>query len=311
MMKDYYEVLGINENASQDEIKKAFRKNSLKHHPDKGGNPEKFKEINDAYQVLGDEGKKQRYDMERKFGGGMGGMPFSGGAGNKHMNDFINQVFGGGMGGMPFSFNVNGMNMNGNGRQNVRIFRNGVEVTPNAMQKPTPIIKTVEINIKQAFTGCKLPLEIERWVKEDQHTKKVEKEKLYVDIPQGIDHNEIIVLRGKGNIINDNNKGDIKIFIKIKNDTEFIRRGLDLIYTKTISLYESLCGFKFNITFLDDKTFTINNNDRVIKQGYEKAIPQMGMRRENAKGSLIIKFNVDYPETLTEKQKEYIKKALK
>jgi molecular chaperone DnaJ len=65
--KDYYAILGIDENASADEIKKAFKKLAVQHHPDKkGGNKEKFQEINEAYQVLNDPKKKQQYDMMRK-----------------------------------------------------------------------------------------------------------------------------------------------------------------------------------------------------------------------------------------------------
>ena len=86
MNKDYYEILGVSKNSSADEIKKAFRKKAHEHHPDKGnGNAEKFKEINEAYQVLSDETKRQRYDQFGSnfeqaggFGGGAQGNPFGG-----------------------------------------------------------------------------------------------------------------------------------------------------------------------------------------------------------------------------------------
>ncbi|MDR0607238.1 MAG: DnaJ domain-containing protein [Candidatus Peribacteria bacterium] len=75
--KDYYAILGVSETATTDEIKKAFRKLAVKHHPDKGGSKEKFQEINEAHAVLSDEKKKQQYDVFRKggfsgFGGGSG-----------------------------------------------------------------------------------------------------------------------------------------------------------------------------------------------------------------------------------------------
>lgn len=76
--KDYYALLGITESATADEIKKAFKKLAVQHHPDKkGGNKEKFQEINEAYQVLNDPKKKQQYDMMRK-GGFSGGGGFGG-----------------------------------------------------------------------------------------------------------------------------------------------------------------------------------------------------------------------------------------
>lgn len=69
--KNYYSALGLDENASNDEIKKAFRKLAMQHHPDKkGGNKEKFQEINEAYGVIGDEKKRAQYDAYRKGGGG-------------------------------------------------------------------------------------------------------------------------------------------------------------------------------------------------------------------------------------------------
>ena len=64
-MENYYEILGVRENASQDEIKKAYRKASLKNHPDRGGNKEEFQKINDAYQTLGDPQKRQQYNMQK------------------------------------------------------------------------------------------------------------------------------------------------------------------------------------------------------------------------------------------------------
>ena len=150
---------------------------------------------------------------------------------------------------------------------NIRIFRNGVP--PHSLKKPTPIIKTLEINLSQAYTGYNYPLEIERWIKQEDNIKSVEKERIYVNIPSGIDENELIILRNKGNVLNDNLKGDIKCFVKIKNDTEFKRNGLNLILIKNISLKDSLCGFSFTINYIDGKQYTINNkNGKIINPGF-------------------------------------------
>jgi molecular chaperone DnaJ len=93
MSKDYYKILGISKTASQDEVKAAFRRGAIEHHPDKGGNAEKFKEINEAYQVLGDEGKRKQYDQ---FGSGFENMNRGGFSGGQ--NPF-GQGFGGFQGG--------------------------------------------------------------------------------------------------------------------------------------------------------------------------------------------------------------------
>ncbi|MEI6280444.1 MAG: DnaJ domain-containing protein [bacterium] len=116
MSKDYYEILGVNKSASKDEIKKAFYKLAHQYHPDKkGGNEAKFKQVNEAYQVLSDDGKRSKYDqygsqfenMGGGGGGGFGGFDFSGGGfqnGNTdfdfgNLNDIFSDFFGGGMGG--------------------------------------------------------------------------------------------------------------------------------------------------------------------------------------------------------------------
>lgn len=90
MRKDYYRTLGVDKNATDDDIKKAFRKLAMEHHPDKGGEEEQFKEINEAYEVLSDPDKRRAYDNPNPFGNGGGFSPFSSGGG---MEDFFN-VFG-------------------------------------------------------------------------------------------------------------------------------------------------------------------------------------------------------------------------
>ena len=143
----------------------------------------------------------------------------------------------------------------------------------NAFHKPTPIIKTIIITFEEAFVGCNYPLEIERWIK-NKDTKYTEKERLYIDIPHGIDTDEIIIMRGRGNIINDTNKGDIKIFVKVEKHARFDRKGLDLIYKKKIGLKDALIGFKFDMKFLDGKVYTINNGGgKIIRPNYRKSNP--------------------------------------
>ena len=152
------------------------------------------------------------------------------------------------------------------------------------------------------LTGGKVPLEIERWIIENGN-KIFESTTLYVDIFKGIDHNEIIILKEQGNIINETSKGDVKIFISISNDSEFTRKGLDLIMDKKISLKESLCGFSFDLKYINGKVYTINNGSgNIIPPEYQKIIPNMGLTRETHTGNMIIHFHVDFPEKLTDEQ---------
>src|ERR1700744_2318785 len=92
--RDYYDVLGVSKDASADEIKKAFRRAAVEHHPDRGGDETKFKELNEAYEVLKDGEKRKRYDQfgHAGVGNGGGGNPFAGGYGGQGQN--INFDFG-------------------------------------------------------------------------------------------------------------------------------------------------------------------------------------------------------------------------
>ncbi len=294
-MDDHYGTLGVSESSSSDEIKKAYRKLSLGCHPDRGGDGVRFKEINAAYQVLGSEERKQLYDMQR-------GNPLMGGA----PEDILRMFFGGAM-----PFETGGM------MPQVRVFHSpmggpGIQ----RMRRPTPISKTIEITLQQAYRGMKYPLEVERWV-ESSGVRSVEVEKIYIDVPAGIDSNEVILLRGKGNVFDEGNKGDIKVFIHISNDTELVRDALDLIYKKTLTLKEALTGFSFDIKHISGKSYTINNsNGKIITPGYHKSITNMGMRRvlphpaSPLLGDLIIVFDVDFPSSLTDEQRDKIKDAL-
>ena len=295
-MKNYYNILNIDENATNDEIKKSFRKLSMKYHPDKNnGDDQKFKEINEAYEILGDTDERKSYDFKRKAGNhpfmsanvnGMPEMP-------NGLNDMFNMFFNSGQSNF--------------GRPNVQIFRNGVPVN---MNRPVPIIKKIFITLQQSYNGYKYPLDIERWIMEG-NIKKTERETIYIDIPQGADNNEIIILKNTGNVINDGNKGDIKVFINITNDTIFKRDGIDFIIDKTISLKEALCGFTFEIEHLNKKKFKINNDKgNVITPNFKKIIPDLGMRRQNHTGNLIINFSVEFPKNLTIEQIDKIQDIL-
>ena len=135
---------------------------------------------------------------------------------------------------------------------------------------------------------------------------------MYITIPYGIDENEIMIIHDNGNSINNTIKGDIKIQMKIENTTEFKRHGLDLIYKKTITLKESLCGFEFEIKHLSGKTLAFKNvvNPFIIKPGFKKVIPGFGMKRDNNTGNIIIEFDIIFPENLTPVQMKSISEVL-
>jgi DnaJ-class molecular chaperone len=325
-MSNFYEILGVSETASQEDIKKAYRKLSLQYHPDRNSNSAesttKFQSISAAYEIIGDENKRRQHDMQSKMQGG-GGMafPFAHGmhSGNgmptffttssggdfdpsELLNFVSNNFFGGNGGGGGIKIDGNGIRVGGN------VFT--MDNIKQRLAKPTPIIKTETITLSKAYTGYNMPIEITRWIVENE-IKREETETIYIPIPRGVDNNEIIILREKGNVLAENNKGDIKVFIKIQNDTEFVRNGLDLIMNKTISLKDALCGFTFDMTYLDGRIFKLNNNvGSIITNNYNKVIAGMGMKREEHVGNLLLNFNVVFPEQLTLEQIEALQKIL-
>jgi DnaJ-class molecular chaperone len=296
-MTNLYAKLGISPDATEQDIKRAYRAKALQLHPDRNDSPdasEEFKQVNDAYEVLGDTEQRKMYDA--KLNGKS--SPFDDGDGVIDINEIFNMMFQGG--GFPPHHGI----------PNVRIFHqggggfHGHPFFQQQLQKPIPIIKTVKITMDQCYHGCCIPVEIEKWTTfAGSNIKNVSNETLYVNIPPGIDSNEYIVLRERGNSIDDEMKGDVKIAVEIINDTNFQRVGLDLIYRKAIPLKDALCGFSLEIKHLNGKVLCLSNKSNVIKPNYKKNIPKMGFKRdETTIGNLIIEFDVVFPDKLSEEQ---------
>lgn len=288
-MNTYYEILGISRDASMEEVKKSFRKLSLKYHPDKCNDNDsisKFQKINEAYETLYDIEKRQNYDFTQR-------MSPKGNQENINMNDLFENLF----------------NLNLNKQSNQSNFFSPNHIV-NQLQKPPPLIKTIIIDFKQTFNQQTIPLEIERTIVEEKG-KVNEKERLYVDLDEGIDENEIIILRSKGNINHLGVQGDIKIFVKIENKTEFKRNGLNLEISKDISLKHALCGFSFEIEHINGKNYKLNNEKgNIIFPYFIKTIPMLGFKRGNKIGDLCVKFNVIFPKSISVENIDKLKEFL-
>jgi DnaJ-class molecular chaperone len=321
MSTNYYDILGVAKDASEQEIKKAYRGLSLKWHPDRNNSPEaqsKFQEIGQAYETLSDTSKRSFYDDELE---GRGGIFRTNSMAEPDIGDIFNMMFG--QGG-PIFQQPFGEPLFSQGGPKIHIFRQGFPgqgfpgqgfpgqgfpgqgfpgFFQQQLQKPPPIIKNVEITFEQSYTGCVLHIEIDKWTLQ-QDLKINELEMVYVNVPAGVDQDELIVLRDCGNTVSPDLKGDIKFVVKIASSPVFARHGMDLIHKKQITLKESLTGFSFDLHHVSGKMLCLNNNTNrtIIKPNYRKVISNLGMVRDGNSGNLIIEFDVVFPETLSFEQ---------
>jgi DnaJ-class molecular chaperone len=280
-----------------------------------------FNSLNWYFVLNVDAEKRNEYDMtlNNPFIKMMGN-PMGNGMDNHGMDDLLANLFGFPMANMQGMAGMQGMQgfggfpmpgipgMHGFG-PNVRVFHNGRPVNmAHQQQKPAPIIINILVPIDKILSGTTVPIDVERWILENGN-KVHEHETIYVSVPKGIDEGEIIVLKNKGNAINDELKGDVKVVVKVDNNTDFLRSGLDLLLAKTISMKEALCGFTFELKYITGRTYTINNNaGNIIPNGYQKIIPNMGFSRDGHTGNLIITFDVKFPEKLSEETIAALKK---
>lgn len=290
-------------NPTETEIKKAYRKLSMKCHPDRNQgsseSEESFKNVNNAFSYLTNKNNEQHDDLlDNLFNDGTPSGPVN-------ANDIFNALFANN----TFSDIINEANsesFNGNGVQ-FKVFHNGFPGGMPNLSKPPPIIHNVDITFQQAYTGCSIPLNVERWIGAPGINK--EKETIYVEIAEGVDHNEMIILRDKGNVANEHLKGDVKVFIKINNTTSFKREGINLILEKNITIKDALCGFSFTIEHLSSKSYTLRNS-KVISPNTRTSINNLGFKRGNNTGKLDIIFNVIFPEDYTTEIKKKLEEIL-
>ena len=300
-MPNHYETLGVEPTANGDEIKKAYRRLSLQYHPDRNSTTDavgKIQKINDAYEILSDDKSRAEYNMQLK---GFGGQFEKGGPEMDDINNILNAF----MSGMKGSNGMPNVGLFGNNRQGF----SGHFV--QQMNKPPPIIRNIELTMEQSYTGGSFPIQINKW----SLLNGVESEEiqtLYISLPPGIDENEMVILRNHGHQISEHIKGDVKVNIKIKNDGVFKRQGLDLVYNKTITLKEALCGFSFEFKHINNKMLTFNTttNPTTIQSGLTKVISNLGMIREKQVGNLIVIFTVTLPETISSEVREKLSEIL-
>ncbi|KAG2333565.1 hypothetical protein Bca52824_004745 [Brassica carinata] len=341
----FYEILGVPKTASPEDLKKAYKKAAIKNHPDKGGDPEKFKELGEAYGVLSDPEKREIYDQYGEEGlkdgpGNPGHDPFdifstffdspfrgdsSRGRRQRRGEDVVHplrlsleDLYLGTTKKLSLSRNALCSKCNGKGS------KSGASTKCGGCQG-----KGMKVSIRQIGPGmiqqmqhpchdCKGTGETisdrDRCpqCKGDKVTS--EKKVLEVAVEKGMQHSQKITFRGQADEAPDTVTGDIVFVIQQKEHPKFKRKGDDLFVEHTLSLTEALCGFQFVLTHLDARQLLIKSNPgEVVKPDSYRAISDEGMpmhQRPFMKGKLYIHFTVEFPESLSSVQTKAIEAVL-
>jgi curved DNA-binding protein len=227
-MTTHYQALGVAENASQDEIKKAYRNLANKHHPDKGGDQAKFKDISVAYDTIGDPQKRAQYDQERQFANNphAHGQQFHFHTGN--MNDIFGQMFGGAGG--PFGDVFGGGFNRARGNRDLNI--------------------QCQITLLDSYQGKQLEAQYQ--------LPSGRMQTVVINVPAGIDNGATIRYRGLGDdSIPNIARGDLNVTIIIQSDQRFERRGNDLYTVVELTPIEAMTGVRKTVTNITGATIDL------------------------------------------------------
>jgi curved DNA-binding protein len=302
--RDYYETLGVSKTATDDEIRKAFRKLARKYHPDvnkdKATAEEKFKQLNEAYEVLGDPEKRKKYDELganwnqpggfqsppgwgaqqpgggfRRYGGGDGGVEFEfGGTG---FSDFFEQFFGGGRGG--------GFGGRGFGQR------------PAEAERGNDVEADIMVPLEEALHGAKRTVSLRR-----SNSNKVET--YQVKIPRGVHEGQRIRLAGQGEAGAGGGKsGDLFLRVRLARHPDFTVEGSDLIHEVKIEPWQAVLGGDLQVP-------TLEGNARLklpagTQPGQRFRLRGHGLPTSaGARGDLFVVPQIQIPKKLTERGRE-------
>ncbi|ESO86660.1 hypothetical protein LOTGIDRAFT_128634 [Lottia gigantea] len=347
MGKDYYQILGITKSSNEDEIKKAYKKMALKYHPDKNKSPgaeEKFKEIAEAYDVLGDPKKREVFDKygEEGLKGGMPGgqangpMPGGGGRagtgntyhytfhGDPHQtfkmffgdDDPFRSFFGGhqgfgGLGGHEH-MEVDDDPFGHFGRGGGMNMMGGRQPQRSKRQDPA-IVKELQTPMEEILNGATRKLKITRKVmNSDGRSVRTEDKILTVEIKKGWKAGTKITFPKEGDQSPNSVPADVVFIIKDKPHPLFKREGSDIRYKATLPLRDALCGGTINIPTLDGRQIPLNLSE-VVKPQTVRRIQGEGLphpKQPSKRGDLIIEFDIKFPSNISPSVRSKLKELI-
>lgn len=272
---DYYSTLGLQRGASDADIKKAYRSLAMKHHPDRGGDEKKFKEISTAYEALSNPEKKRIVDM----GGDPNAQPGAGGF-NQGPFEFhfgtgdLNDIFGG------FGFGGFG-------------------------QRPMNRNKTLNVNIEITLEDVLQGKEIDAEIGLPNGSKKM----ISISIPPGVEHGQQIRYEGMGDhSIKNMRPGDLIVNIVIRPHRLFRRNGIDLMIEQPISVWDAILGTTLSVITLDNKQLDVNvppgTQPETVLSCNSYGLPHI---RSKHRGKLLIRLKVTVPRNLSQDILEKVK----
>ncbi|GBF94698.1 dnaJ [Raphidocelis subcapitata] len=346
----YYKILGVDPNATPEEIKKAHRKLALKHHPDKGGDPDTFKEINEAHDVLKDPKKREIYDRygEDAIKEGMGG---GGGGGGGSMADLFGELFGGGGRGgrarerrsedvmhklqvslediytgttkkLSLARKVACSTCSGSGSRSGKRYEcntcHGSGVQVHIRPIGPGMVQQIQARCSECNGSGSSQPPSDRCGACSGGALVSEKKTFEVAIEPGARHGQKIVLRGEAGISEPGlEPGDVVLVVSQREHPVFQRmrhNSQDLVMQKDISLRDALCGVSFTVKHLDGRLLHITSPaGEVVRPNSFQVVHDEGMPfpgRPYVKGHLYINFQVEFPKTLDAEVVESLRSLL-
>ena len=346
MGKDYYQILGVGKNATDNDLKKAYRKLAMKWHPDKHPNPTEkakaekmFKDIAEAYDVLSSKEKRDIYDMYGEEGLKGGAGQAEGGAAREGGTHFyysgpdpekiFSSFFGSDRSGFnmffeddfPMSFGVgstpkmfrssgNGVKFGTSSTHHMSPF--GAASSKEQNDAPKKYQIDLNVTLEEIYTGARKRLKVTRTRWNNDQAYKEDKI-LEIDIKKGWKDGTKITFTGDGDQETPRSRpGDMIFLIKTKPHESFVRDGIHLIHKIPVPLVRALTGFIAPIRTLDNRVIKVKV-DEVVNPKTRKIVPNEGLTSPKVpteKGDLILEFDIIFPRTLSEDQKLQLKRIL-